>query len=299
MVPPARPSPYGVAPESRCATATLFAALTSGLASVKEPRLGTRALRGGASRAAVRQLRHVSRGRRARRPVARRVVRSAGRSHRRPAVSGGRLRSLASGRRPRPADARRRRAGRRAADRDRARDRTLAVRCAGPRGRRGAAHRIQHGDSRRARSHREGRGHGLHGSDRGRIRHRERARRSPDSRSQSAAKGAVRRRQLRRHRRKPPRSGALRHRGSDGDRRSRAAREVRARARRHAVPRRGVGPVVGRAGQAAPRDSGSLGGAGGRMRRPARRHAHHRRRRIARWQTSSSGAGSAWISSIG
>ena len=39
MVPPARPSPYGVAPESRCATATLFAALTSGLASVREPRL--------------------------------------------------------------------------------------------------------------------------------------------------------------------------------------------------------------------------------------------------------------------
>jgi hypothetical protein len=39
MIPSARLSSSGAAPESRCATATLVAALTSGLASVREPRL--------------------------------------------------------------------------------------------------------------------------------------------------------------------------------------------------------------------------------------------------------------------
>ena len=76
---------------------------------------------------------------------------------------------------------------------------------------------------------------------------------------------AVCRRQLRGDRRDAARSGALRHRGSDGDRRSWPARQVRARARRHAVSRRGVGPVAGGASQAAARDPGP-------RRRTGRRH---------------------------
>ena len=70
------------------------------------------------------------------------------------------------------------------------------------------------------------------------------------------AQGAVRRGQLRRDRRNAARSGAVRDRGSHGDRRARPPRQVRARARGHAVPRRGVGPLAGGAGEAAARDPG-------------------------------------------
>ena len=80
--------------------------------------------------------------------------------------------------------------------------------------------------------------------------------------------GAVRRGELRRDRRNAARSGAVRDRGSHGDRRARPPRQVRARARGHAVPRRGVGPLAGGAGEAAARDPGPLSRARGRHRRP-------------------------------
>ena len=69
-------------------------------------------------------------------------------------------------------------------------------------------------------------------------------RRAADPRDQPAAAGAIRRHQLRRARRNAARGGAVRHRGTHGHRRARPARQVRARRRRHAVPRRSVGPVV-------------------------------------------------------
>ena len=64
--------------------------------------------------------------------------------------------------------------------------------------------------------------------------------------------------QLRGDCRDAARGGALRHRGPDGDRSPWSSREVRARARRDVVPRRGVRLVAGGAGQAAARDPGSL-----------------------------------------
>ena len=117
-------------------------------------------------------------------------------------------------------------------------------------------------DARRAR-----RRHRLHGADRRRERHGQGARRAADPRAEPAAARAVRGRQLRRRRRDAARGGAVRHRGAHGDRRARPARQVRARRRRHAVSRRGVGPVAVGAGQAAARDPGP----GGRARR---RHRH-------------------------
>ena len=163
------------APERRCATATLVAALTSGLAAVREPRL-------------VRE--RFEEELRALLCASSVTFREDGEPIDRPYVVSYEVPVAPVDGRPcleavfdpsRPADdraradARRRRAGRRAADRDRARERTVAASCAGPRGRGGAAHRIQRGDSRRARSDREGRGHRLHGPDRGRKRHRARS----------------------------------------------------------------------------------------------------------------------------
>ena len=66
---------------------------------------------------------------------------------------------------------------------------------------------------------------------------------------------------------------AVRHRGPHGHGRAGAQRQVRARRRRHAVSRRSGRSVAVGAGQAAARDSGSVGGARGRPGHPSRRHA--------------------------
>ena len=87
---------------------------------------------------------------------------------------------------------------------------------------------------------------------------------------------SVRRHQLRRAGRDAARGRAVRHRRADGDGRPGPARQVRARRRRHAVPRRSVGSLAVGAGQAAAGDSGSRGRARRRPRRAPRRHPDHR-----------------------
>ena len=129
-------------------------------------------------------------------------------------------------------------------------------------------------------------------SSRARVGHRQGARRAADSRPEPAAQGPVRRGELRGDRRDAARGGAVRHRGPDGDRRPRPAREVRARARRDAVPRRSVRPLAGGAGQAAARDPGSLGRAGRRMRHRARSTLGSSSRRTGRCPRSSSSGSS-------
>ena len=78
----------------------------------------------------------------------------------------------------------------------------------------------------------------------------------------------LRRGQLRGARRDAARGGAVRHRGSHGDRRQGPAREIRARRQGHAVPGRGCRPVTVGTGQAAARDPGPLGRTGRRQGRP-------------------------------
>ena len=67
-----------------------------------------------------------------------------------------------------------------------ARARPHDIRRAAAARRRRAADRIESGDARAARTGRARRDHRLHGSDRGRERHGQRARRAPDSRAESA-----------------------------------------------------------------------------------------------------------------
>ncbi len=98
-----------------------------------------------------------------------------------------------------------------------------------------------------------------------------------DSRAEPPAQGPVRRGELRRDRGDAARGRAVRDRRPHGHRRARAARQVRARARRHAVPRRGLGSVVRRAGEAAACDSGSDRRARRRHRGATRQHPDHRR----------------------
>ena len=81
-------------------------------------------------------------------------------------------------------------------------------------------------------------------SSRGRAARARSSSRARSTNSVGAAQRSVRRRQLRGDRRDAARGGAVRHRGAHGHRRARPARQVRARARRHAVPRRGVRPVA-------------------------------------------------------
>ena len=289
MIPPARQSSCATLPDRRCATATLVAALTSGLAAVREPRLVRERFE-----EELRTLLSASSVtfREDGEPIDLRsgVVRSAGRARRRAAVPGGDLRSVASGRRLRAPHARRRRAARRADHRDRARERTLAaVRRAEPRRWRGAAHRIEPprfascatGSSSVAATDftvliegESGTGKELVARQ---IHELSRRRRGP-----------VRGRQLRGDRRDAARGRAVRHRGADGHRRARPPGQVRARGRRHAVSRRSLRPVAVRAGQAAARDSGPGGRAGRRHGRAPRRHPHRRRDEPARCRSWSS-----------
>ena len=86
--------------------------------------------------------------------------------------------------------------------------------------------------------------------------------------------GAVRGGQLRRARGIAARGGAVRHRGPHRHRRAGPQGQVRARRRRHAVPRRGLRPDAVGAGEAAARDPGTGGRAGGRPHQPQGRYAH-------------------------
>ena len=89
--------------------------------------------------------------------------------------------------------------------------------------------------------------------------------------------GAVRRGELRCAGRDAARGRAVRHRGAHRYRRPRPARQVRARRRRHPVPRRGRRPVAGRPGQAAACHPGAGRRARRRARHPAAQRAHRRR----------------------
>ena len=109
-----------------------------------------------------------------------------------------------------------------------------------------------------------------------------------DSRAEPAPRRAVRRRQLRGARRDAARGRAVRHRGAHGHRRARPPRQVRARRRRHAVPRRSVRPVALGAGEAAARDPGPGGRTRRRPRHAPRRHRASSRRptaALAAWST--------------
>ena len=153
----------------------------------------------------------------------------------------------------------------------------LGVRGRGPAGRRGGADRgIDAGDPRRPRADRARRGDRVHRLDRGRERRRQGAGGAADSRSVAAARRSVRGGELRGDRRDAARGGAVRDRGSDRDRRSRAPRQVRERARGDTVSRRGRRPVAGRAGEAAARDPGDVDRACRRRGAARRQHADHR-----------------------
>ncbi len=129
-----------------------------------------------------------------------------------------------------------------------------------------APDRLRTRDVGAARDDRTRRVHRFHRAPRRRKRRREGAGRSADSRVEPPEKRPFRGDQLCRPRRNPVGGRAVRHRGPNRHRRTRATREVRVRRRRHPVSRRGVGPVDVGSGKTAPRDSGSRHRARGRQR---------------------------------
>ena len=141
----------------------------------------------------------------------------------------------------------------------------------------GAAHRIQRGHERAAGARGARRHHRLHRPRRRRERHGQRARGTANPRVEPAPHRAVRGDQLRGARRDAHRGRAVWHRRAHGHRRPWPARQVRARRRRHVVPRRGVGAVARRSGEAAAGDPGPQRRTCRRLRQPPGQHANRRR----------------------
>ena len=143
--------------------------------------------------------------------------------------------------------------------------------------RRGATDRVDRRDASAARGDRAGRRDRFHRPARGRERCGQGTGRASDPRVEPAAQRTVRRDQLRGAGRDTTRGGAVRDRGTDGNRRPRPAGKVRGRRRRDAVSRRGLRPLRVGPGQAASRDSGSRRRARRRSRDPPGGHPDHRR----------------------